>query len=154
MRRKHRFAQRFAQLLEQFTVLSALDRLERSAQDFNLTLFQDAFLGKLNRQVQARLTAQSRNDGVGTFETDDLGNVFQRQRLHVNLVRDMGVGHDGSGVRVGEDHLVALFLEREARLRTRIVELGGLSDDDGTRTDDQNLLDIFSPRHFCTPPTS
>ena len=152
MRRKHRLAQRLAQLLEQLAVLGALDRLERRAQDFDLALFQNALLGQLHGEVQARLSAQPRDDGVGALEADDLGDVFQRQRLHVDFVRDVRVGHDGSGVRVGEDHLVTLLLEREARLRTRIVELGGLSDDDGTRTDDQNLLDISSPRHFCAPP--
>ena len=152
VRRKHRLAQRLAQLLEQLAVLGALDRLERRAQNFDLALFQNALLGQLHGEIQTRLSAQPRDDGVGTLEADDLGDVFQRQRLHVDFVRNVRVGHNGSGVRVGEDHLVTLLLEREARLRTRIVELGGLSDDDGPRTDDQNLLDIFSPRHFCAPP--
>ena len=149
---KHRLAQRLAQLLEQLAVLGALDRLERRAQNFDLALFQNALLGQLHGEIQTRLSAQPRDDGVGTLEADDLGDVFQRQRLHVDFVRNVRVGHNGSGVRVGEDHLVTLLLEREARLRTRIVELGGLSDDDGPRADDQNLLDIFSPRHFCAPP--
>ena len=152
LRLDHRLAQRFAQLFEQFAVLGALDRLERGAQNLDLALLENALLGQLHREVQARLSAQSRNDGVGTLVADDLGHILQRQGLHVDLVGDMRVGHDRGGVRVGEDHLVSLLLEREARLRTRIVELCGLSDDDRTRPDDHYLLDILSLRHFCDPP--
>ena len=152
LRLDHRLAQRFAQLLEKFAVLGTFDRLERGAQNLDLTLFQNALLGELHREVQTRLPAQSRHDGVGAFEADDLGDVFERQRLHVYLVRNMRVGHDRGGVRIHENHLVALFLECEAGLRARIVEFGGLSDDDRTRTDNHYLLYISSLRHFYAPP--
>ena len=152
LRRKHRLAQRLAELLEQLAVLGLFDRLERRPEDLHLALLENALLGKLHGKVQARLPAQSRDDGVGTLVADDLRHVFQRQRLHVDLVGDMRVGHDGGGVRVGENHLVPLLLECQARLRTRIVELRGLSDHDRARPDDHYLLDIFSLRHVCTPP--
>ena len=152
LRLDHRLAQRFAQLLEKLAVLGTFDRLERGAQNLDLTLFQNALLGELHREVQTRLPAQSRHDGVGAFEADDLGDVFERQRLHVYLVRNMRVGHDRGGVRIHENHLVALFLECEAGLRARIVEFGGLSDDDRTRTDNHYLLYISSLRHFYAPP--
>ena len=145
---KHRLAQLLAQLLEQLAVLGALDRLERRAQNLDLALLQNALLGQLHRQVQTRLATQPRNDGVGTFVADDLGDVLERQRLHVNLVGDMRVGHDGRGVRVGQHHFVTLLLEGHAGLRARIVELG-----DRPRADDHYLVDILSLRHFCTPPS-
>ena len=147
LRRKHRLTQRLAQLLEELAVLGLLDRLERRAEDLDLALPEDALLGQLHGQVQTRLAAQTRNDGVGALVTDDLGNVFERQRLHVDLVGNMRVGHDGGRVRIDQNHLVTLLLECKARLRTRIVELGGLTDHDRARPDDHHLLDIFSFRH-------
>ena len=152
LRLDDRLAQRFAQLLEQLAVLGTLDRLERGAQNLDLALLENPLLGQLHGEVQARLSAQSRNDGVRTLVADDLGDVLQRQGLHVDLVGDMRIGHDRGGVRVDEDHLVSLFFERQTRLRARVVELCGLSDDDRTRPDDHYLLDILSLRHFCDPP--
>ena len=152
LRLDDRLAQRFAQLLEQLAVLGALDRLERGAQNLDLALLENPLLGQLHGEVQARLSAQSRNDGVGALVADDLGDVLQRQGLHVDLVGDMRIGHDRGGVRVDEDHLVSLLFERQTRLRARVVELCGLSDDDRTRPDDHYLLDILSLRHFCDPP--
>ena len=152
LRRKHRLAQRLAQFLEELAVLGPLDRVERRAQDLHLALLQDPLLGQLHRQVQTRLSAQTRDDGVRTLVADDLRHVLQRQRLHVDLVRNMRVGHNGGRIRIGEDHLVTLLLERQARLRARIVELRGLADHDRARPDHHYLPDIFSLRHVCTPP--
>ena len=152
LRGKHRLAQRFAKLLEKFPVLGLLDRVERRAQDLHLALLQNALLGQLHGQVQTRLSAQARDNGVRTLVADDLRHVFQRQRLHVDLVRNVRVGHNGRRVRVRKDHLVTLLLECQARLRARIVELCGLADHDRARPDHHHLLDIFSLRHVCTPP--
>ena len=152
LRRKHRLAQRLAQLLEEFAVLGPLDRIERRAQNLHLALLQNALLGQLDRQIQTRLSAQSRNDGVRALVTDDLRHVFQRQRLHVDLVRNVRIGHDRRRVRVRKNHLVTLLLERQARLRARIVELRSLTDHDRARPDHHHLSDIFSLRHFCAPP--
>ena len=153
LRRQHRFTQPLAQLLEQFAILSLLDALERGAQNLDLTLLQHALLGQLHRQIQTRLPAQPRHDGIGTLVTDDLGHVFERQRLHVNLVGDVRIGHDRRGIGVHQNDLVALFFQRQTRLRARIVELGGLTDHDRPRADHHYFLDIRSLRHFSNPPS-
>ena len=61
-------------------------------------LLQDALLLQLHGQVQARLAADAGDDGVGPLVAQYLRHVFQRQRLHVHLIRDGRVRHDGSGV--------------------------------------------------------
>ena len=42
-----------------------------------------------------------------------------------------------AGIGVAQDHLVALFLQREAGLSAGVVELGRLADDDGAGADDE-----------------
>ena len=152
-RRQHRLAQRLAQLLEELAVLGPLYRLERRAQNLHLALGQNTLLGQLHRQVEPRLPAQPRHDGVRALVADDFGHIFQRQRLHIDLVGDVGVGHDGRRVGVHQHHFVALLAQCQARLRPRVVEFRGLSDDYRARTDDQYLAYVFSLRHFCAPPS-
>ena len=123
-------------------------------QNLDLALLQHALLGQLYGQIQARLAAQPRHDGIGTLVTDDLGHVFERQRLHIDLVGDMRVGHDRRGIGIHQDHLVPLLFQREAGLRPRIVELGGLTDHDRPRADHHYFLDIRSLRHFLLYPPS
>ena len=43
---------------------------------------------------------------------------------------------------------IALFLERLAGLRSRVVELAGLPDDDGAGADDQHALDVGTLWHW------
>ena len=53
-----------------------------------------------------------------------------QQRLDVGGGGELGVGHDRRRVRVDEHDLVALLEQHLARLRARVVELGGLADHD------------------------
>jgi len=108
----------------------------------HLALPQHALLFQLHGQVQAGLAADAGHDGVRALVAQDLGDVFQGQRLHVHLVGDSGVGHDGGGVGVAEYDLVALLLQRQARLGARVVEFRRLPDDDGAGADDQNFFDV------------
>ena len=103
-----------------------------------------AGLGDGNRRVQARLASECRQQGVRPLLRDDLLHRLRRDRLHVGPVRRFGIGHDRRRVRVDEDDLIALLLERLARLGPGIVELAGLADDDRPGADDQNLLDVCS----------
>ena len=149
-----RLADLLAQLLEQLAVLGALDGAAVGAQQLDLALLQHALLLQLHGQIQARLTADARNDGVGTLIAQDARHVFQRQRLHVHLVGDGGVGHDGRGIGVHQNDLVALLLQREAGLSAGVVELGRLTDDDGAGADNHDFLQIRSLGHLTFPPIS
>ena len=64
---------------------SALDGLAGGAQQPDPAFPQNALLFQLHGQIQTRLTADAGDDGVGTLVADDLGDIFQRQRLHVTL---------------------------------------------------------------------
>ena len=80
-----------------------------------------------------------------------------RQRLEVDRVRDLGIGHDRRRIRVDEDDPVAFLAQRAARLDSGVVELGGLTDDDRTGADDEDgtpghsSVDWRANRRFPAP---
>src|SRR4051812_23489172 len=95
---------------------------------------------QLDGQVQSGLAAKGREEGVGAFASDNLGENLRCEGLDVGSVGNLGIRHDGGGVGVHEDHTVALVAQSATRLRPRVVELGGLPDDYGARTYDQDAL--------------
>src|SRR5439155_3751048 len=62
-----------------------------------------------------------------------------RQRLDVGPIGDMRVGHDRGRVGVDQHGRAALFAQGAASLRAGVVELGGLTDDNGAGADNQNF---------------
>ena len=140
-----------AHLLEELAVLGALDAAAAGAEQLRAALAQYALALELYGEVQTRLAADAGDDGVRPLVAEDLRDVFEGQRLHVDLVRNGGVGHDGGGVGVDQDHLVALLLESEAGLRARVVEFRRLADHDRAGADDENLLDVSAFRHDVPP---
>ena len=153
LRRDDRLIDRKAQFLEKLTVFGLLDVLERGSEDLYAALIQDAFLRELDGEVQTGLSAEAGDQGVRALVADDLGYVFQCERLHVHLVSDVGVRHDGRGVGVDEDDLVSLFLKRETCLGAGIVKLRRLSDHDRTGSDDHYFLYVVPSRHGSVPPS-
>ena len=85
--------------------------------------------------IQSGLTAQRRQQRIGTLVFDNLGHNFPSQRLDVCPIRHPWVGHDCRRIRVYEDDVIALFTQRLAGLGTRIVKLTRLPDDDGPGSD-------------------
>ena len=146
-RREYRLAELFAQLLKKLPILRPFNGKRAGAEQLHAALLQDAFFVKLHGEIETRLPADARQDRVRALIADDLGDVFERQRLHIHLVRDGGVGHDGGGVGVAEDDLVPLLFERQARLRAGVVKFRRLPDDDRAGADDQHFFDVRSLWH-------
>ncbi len=143
----HLDAERLHGLLELDTVFTALDGIDLDADDFDAVLVEDAFLVKLGGKVQTGLTAEVRQQGVRALLVDDLLEAIDVERLDVGDVGHFGVCHDGRGVRVDENDLVTEASQRLTRLSAGVVELAGLSDDDGTGPDDEYFMDVCSLRH-------
>ena len=94
----------------------------------------------------------SRPSGRSRAMTASIG--LDGERLEVDGVGDVGVGHDRGRVGVDEDRPDALGAERAAGLRAGVVELGGLADDDGPGADDQDrggLRPGAASRHAMRP---
>ena len=149
---KDGFADALTELFEKVAIFRLLDGRALGAEKLRTAFRQYPFLLELHGDIEPCLSADAREDGVGTLVANDLGEVLQGQRLHIHFVRDGLVGHDGGGVGIHEHDLVAFLFERETRLRACVVEFRRLSDDDGTRTDHEDLMNIRSLRHSLTSP--
>ena len=152
-RREHRLAYAFAKLLEKLSVLRLLDAFAACSEQFQLALFQNPFFFKLHCKVQSGLTSDARQKRVRTLVSYYLCDIFKSHRLHVYLVRDRRIGHYRRGVGVYEHNLVALLLERKARLRSGIVKFGSLAYDDRSGAYNKDLFYIGSLRHSYDPPS-
>jgi len=134
-------------LLEKLPVLGLADGFLVGPDHLHPELFQDARLGHLDGRVQAGLPSQGGQKRLGALPFDDLGHHLGGDRLHVGPVRGLRVGHDGGRVGVDQDDFEPLLLQGLAGLGSRVVELAGLADDDGSRADDQDFMDVGSPGH-------
>ena len=118
------------QVFEMLAVFRLLDGFQRRTEQFDAVFFQHALLRQPRRQVQAGLPAQRGQQAVRALFGDDLGEKFHRQRLDVDFIGHIGVGHDGGRIAVDQHHLQPFFTQRAAGLRAGIIELGRLSDHD------------------------
>ena len=103
-----------------------------------------------HRDVERRLAAHRRENRVRPLLLDDQLDELRRHRLDVRPIRELRIGHDRRRVRVDENDLVALFLQRLRRLRAGVIELGGLPDDDRAGADHENAVQVSSSRHSAS----
>ena len=145
--RKYRLAESLAESLELFTILSHLYTRGIRSEKFTSAFGEDAFLLKLHGKVESCLTADARKNSVGPLAADDPRDILEVKRFHIYPVSNRLVCHDGGGVGVAQDDFISLFLEREAGLRARVIELGSLPDDDRAGAYDQDFVYVGSFRH-------
>ena len=99
---------------------------------------EDAGLGQRGREVERGLAAEAGEQALGPLPRDDRLDRLDRERLEVDGVGDLRVGHDRGRVRVDEDRPDALGAQGAAGLRAGVVELGRLADDDRPGAEDQD----------------
>jgi hypothetical protein len=134
----HRLAELGQHVAEELAVFGTADGLQGRAEKAHVVLLEDSGVREVDGEVQPRLAAERREETLRAFALDDAFEDGDGERLDVHAVGDVEVGHDGGGVRVDEDAAHALFAHRLAGLRARVVELGGLADDDRPGADDED----------------
>ena len=151
--RQHRLTQSLTKLLELLPVLRLGDAGTFGAQKLRAALSQNTFLLQLHGKVQSCLTANAGQYSIRTLIPYDFCDVFQGQRLHIDLVCNGSIRHNRGGIGVAQHHLIAFFLQSQTSLCTGVVKLCRLANDDGTGTDHQHLFDVCSLRHtaFLSP---
>ena len=125
-------------LAELLAILRLGDGRGVGADHLDAALLEHAGLVQFHGGIQRRLSAHRRQQCIGTFASDDLLHGAGGDRLDVGCVGHARIGHDGRRVRVDQHHPVALFFERLARLRARVVEFAGLANHDWPGADNQN----------------
>jgi hypothetical protein len=135
-------------LPEQLSILGNGDRVGRRADQLDAVLVQHAALRQRHGDVERGLAAHRRQDRVGTFAIDDQLHELRRHGLDVRPIRELRIGHDRRRIRVDQDDLEPLFLERFGRLSPGIIEFGRLTDDDRTGADHENTMQVSPSRHW------
>ncbi len=142
----------FHRLIKKLSILCLINRFLGGANHLDPILLKDTLRSKLERAVERRLSTHRRQDGIGPFALNDPGNCLPFDRLDVGGVGHGGVGHDGGRVGVNQNHPVALLSQRLAGLRARVIKLTGLTDDDGSRAQNQNAFNVGAFWHQASPP--
>ncbi len=132
---------------EQLAVFGHADRIALGADQLDVVLLQHAVVGQVQRAVQRGLAAHGRQQRVGLFLGDDLLDRLPVDRLDVDGVGHLRVGHDGGRIAVDQHHAVTLVAQCLAGLRARVVELTGLADDDRACTDDEDGFKVSALGH-------
>ena len=133
--------------LEFLAVLRLVDRFLGGADQLDIELVQHALAREVERAVQRRLATHRRQQRVRPLALDDLRDHRPGDRLDVRDVRHLRIRHDRGGIAVHEDDAIAFLAQRLARLRTGIVELARLPNDDRAGADDQDRLNVRALRH-------
>ena len=152
-RRDYGLSDLFHFVAEQFSVFRRFDRVDVRTEQSDVVFLQRPFFVQLHSDRETRLSPQPGKQTVWTFF---LNNAFHRlrvERFEIHFVRHHFVRHDGRGIGIDENGVNPFLLQNTARLRSGVVKLRRLSDDDGTRTDDKHFLYVFIFRHSLSPPS-
>ena len=135
-------------LVKELTVLAALDGGKVAANHLDAVLIERAILCQLDGGVQTGLAAQRGQQRVRMLFLDHALDKLGGDGLDIGAVGKTRVGHDGRRVGVDQDDLKAILLEHLAGLSAGVVELAGLTNNDGTRTNNEDTLDVSTFRHI------
>ena len=132
----NRFSDFFHRLFKFETVFRFFDGLRSCSDQAHIVLFQKSCLLKLHGKVQSCLASQCRKHAVRLFFDNQLFYDLYGQRLNINSVCNVFIGHNGRRIGVEQNNLNAFLFQRTARLCSGVVKLCRLSDDNRTGTDD------------------
>ena len=138
-------------LVKELAVLAALDGGQVATDHLDAVLVERAVLCQLDGCVQTGLAAQRGQQRVRALFLDYALDKLGGDGLDIGAVGKTRVGHDGRRVGVDQDDLKAILLKHLAGLGARVVELTGLTDNDGARTNDEDTLDVSTFRHVSSP---
>jgi len=83
------------------------------------------------------------------LRSDDPLDELGRQRLDVGGIGELRVGHDRGRVGVDQADAETLVAQHPAGLGAGVVELAGLADDDRSRPDHQDVVDVLASGHLA-----
>ena len=138
-------------LVKELAVLAALDGGKVTADHLDAVLVERTVFRQLDGGVQTGLAAQRGQQRVRALFLDYALDKLGSDGLDIGAVGKTRVGHDGRRVGVDQDDLKAILLEHLAGLGAGVVELAGLANNDGARTNNEDTLDVSTFRHVSSP---
>ena len=90
-------------------------------------------------QLNGRLSSELHNSVVGVLDVNDVFHVFGRQRLKIQLVRNVKVRGNRLGVVVDDNCLEPSLRKSPGRVNRTVVKFDALADADRTGAENQNL---------------
>ena len=138
-------------LVKELAVLAALDGGQVAADHLDAVLVERTVFRQLDGGVQTGLAAQRGQQRVRALFLDYALDKLGGDRLNIGAVGQARVGHDGRRVGIDQDDLKAILLEHLAGLGAGVVELAGLANNDGARTNNEDTLDVSTFRHVSSP---
>ena len=121
-------------LVEQLPVLRRVHVFRAGSQNRNAH-FHQAF-GQLDGGLAAELHYRS----VGMLDVHHVLHILRRQRLKIQLIRDIEVRAHGLRIVIDDDRLIARFGKGPGGMDGAVVEFDSLSDTDGAASQHQHLL--------------
>ena len=137
----------FHQLFKEITVFGLVNGRQFCPQQFNTKLFKNPCFRQFHGHVETRLTTQGWQESIWAFLPKNTRHKLKRNWFNVNLVCDFLISHDGRRVGVDKNHTVALLFQGQAGLRTRIIKLSSLTNNNRTRPNHHNFFNIRTFRH-------
>lgn len=128
-------------VFEKEAVFAFVDGFGVGTDHADVVFFEDTALKQGHGGVEGGLAAEGGEEGVGLFAFDDLLDDLGGDGFDVGAGGELRVGHDGGRVGVDQDDFVSFFAEGFAGLDAGVVEFTALSDDDGTGTDEKDLVE-------------
>ena len=118
-----------------------MDGFGFGADHAHVVFCEHAHFVQLHGAIERGLTAQGREQSVGTFFDDDFFHHFRRDGLHVGAGRKFRIGHDGGRIGIDEDDFISFLAQGFACLYAGIVELAPLSDDNRAGANQKDFFD-------------
>jgi hypothetical protein len=132
---------------EQVAVLGLVDGLAGGADHLDAVFLQHPLAHQVQGRIEGGLPTHGGQQGVRALFLDDALQGRPVDRLDVDGVGHLRIGHDGGRVGIHQDDPKALFPQGLAGLGAGIVELAGLADHNGTGADDHDALYVGSFGH-------
>ena len=134
----------FIQFLnEKFTILGIHNGLYRGTKYFHIIFFKNTFFVQCHSTVQGCLTTERQHNAFRFFFLNHFLYEIRSHREEVDLIRHSFGRLYRSNIRIDKNRFNAFFFQGFECLRTGIVKLTGLTDLQGTGTQQQYFLYIF-----------
>jgi hypothetical protein len=92
-------------------------------------------------EVQGGLSAHGGENCIDLSIFENASKGFNIEGKEVYVIGGYRIGHDGSWIGIDKGYFNSFFFKGASGLRAGIIEFAGLSDDDGTGTNDEDRFD-------------